>query len=476
LFIIINRRVRARLDSAASFSYTQAMTDNNRAQALLLGEIKKGRLHTVIVAMPDMQGRLVGKRMTARHFAAAVAAHGTHACAYLLTVDMEMEPIPGFALTSWSKGYQDFTLAPDYATWRALPWQPGTALVLADAVDESLGPVKVAPRQVLKDQVAHARARGFTLKMASELEFYLFRETYESAQKKNWTALEHYGTYIEDYHILQGTREEHVIGEIRNQMEAAGIPVECSKGEWGPGQHEINLEYSAPTDMADRHVVYKHGAKEIAMQKGCALTFMAKFDSRLAGSSCHIHASLWDASGKKTAFWEGGKPTNNFRWFLGGSMALAREFSLLFAPTTNSYKRYQAATFAPTRIAWARDNRTCGFRVVGEGNSLRVENRIPGADANPYLAFAATIAAGLHGIQHKIEPPPALEGNAYESSVQPVPKTMAEAVALFEGSRAARAAFGEEVFTHYLHAAKAELAAHDRAVTDWEKGRLFERV
>jgi glutamine synthetase len=451
------------------------MLDKKKAAAAL-AEIKKGRCHTVIVAMPDMQGRWVGKRMTARHFAESIVAHGTHACAYLLTVDMEMDPIPGFALTSWSKGYQDFTLAPDFSTWRALSWQPGTALVIADAVDAAARPIGVAPRQMLKDQVARARERGFSLKMASELEFYLFRETYESAQKKNWSALEHHGAYIEDYHILQGTREEHVIGEIRNQMEAAGIPVECSKGEWGPGQHEINLEYSTPVDMADRHTAYKHGAKEIAMQKGCALTFMAKFDSRLAGSSCHIHVSLWDAAGRNSAFLDGGKPSKNFRWFLGGMMSTAREFSIFYAPTTNSYKRYQAATFAPTRIAWARDNRTCGFRVVGEGNSLRIENRIPGADVNPYLAFAATVAAGLHGIENKIEPPHALEGNAYESSVQPVPKTLAEAVALFEGSRAARKAFGEDAFAHYLHAAKAELAAHDRAVTDWEKGRLFERV
>ena len=451
------------------------MTETKNAGGLL-AEIKKGKFHTIILALPDMQGRWVGKRVTARHFAETMAAHGTHACAYLLTVDMEMDPIPGFDLTSWSKGYQDIAMIPDFSTWRGLSWLPGTALVVCDAADDEQHPVSVAPRQVLKDQLARAAKAGFSLKMASELEFYLFRETYESAQKKNWTALEHHGTYIEDYHILQGTREEHVVGEIRNQMEASGIPVECSKGEWGPGQHEINLEYSTPVDMADRHTVYKHGAKEIAMQKGCALTFMAKFDSRLAGSSCHIHVSLWDRAGKNSAFSKGGKPTNEFRWFLGGMMSLARELSFFYAPTSNSYKRYQSATFAPTRIAWAKDNRTCGFRVVGEGNSLRVENRIPGADVNPYLAFAATVAAGLHGIQHKIEPPKELAGNAYESNVQPVPKTLAEAVELLEGSKAARAAFGDVVFKHYLHAAKAELAAHDRAVTDWEKGRLFERV
>ena len=451
------------------------MSDSRKSA--LLADIKKGRFHTVVMAMPDMQGRWVGKRMTARHFAETVVAHGTHACAYLLTVDMEMEPLPGFELTSWSKGYQDFALVPDFSSWRPLAWLPGSALVVCDVLDHEHRPIAVSPRQVLKTQLERAAKAGFSLKMASELEFYLFRETYESATKKNWTGLEHHGSYIEDYHILQGTREEHVVGEIRNQMEAAGIPVECSKGEWGPGQHEINLEYAAPVEMADRHTIYKHGAKEIAMQKGCALTFMAKFDSRLAGSSCHIHASLWDKSGRASAFSKGGKPTREFRWFLGGMMSLARELSYFYAPNSNSYKRYQAATFAPTRIAWARDNRTCGFRVVGEGDSLRIENRIPGADVNPYLAFAATVAAGLHGIARKIEPPDELKGNAYETTqVQPVPKTLAEAAALLEGSEAAREAFGETVFAHYLHAAKAEVAAHDRAVTDWEKGRLFERI
>jgi glutamine synthetase len=441
----------------------------------MLAAIKKHKLHTVIVAMPDMQGRWVGKRVTARHFAETVARHGTHACSYLLTVDMEMDPLPGFALTSWERGYGDFALAPDAKTFRVLPWQPGTALVVADALDHHGKPVAVAPRQVLKDQLARAAKNGWSLKVASELEFYLLRESYESAHKKNWTGLDHYGTYIEDYHILQGTRIEGVVGEIRNQLEAAGVPVETSKGEWGPGQHEINLGFGDPVEMADQHTIYKHAAKEIAMQKGCAITFMAKLDAGLAGSSCHIHASLWDKSGRRPAFSSGGKPTKEFRWFLGGMMAMAREFSLLYAPTINSYKRYQAATFAPTRIAWARDNRTCGFRVVGEGDSLRVENRIPGADANPYLAFAGVIAAGLHGIEKRIEPPAEFHGDAYKAKVSAVPKTLAEAAALFESSAAAKAAFGPEVHAHYLHAARCELAAYDKAVTDWEKRRYFER-
>ena len=282
------------------------MNDKNIA-ARVVGEIKKGKLKTIILALPDMQGRWMGKRMTARHFCERIVGHGTHACAYLLTVDMEMDPLPGFALTSWDKGYQDFALMPDFSTYRVLPWLPETALIICDVVGPDEKPVAVSPREILKTQIQRAHDAGFSLKMASELEFYLFRESYESAAAKNWFKLEHFGSYIEDYHILQGTREEPIVGEIRNLMEAARVPVECSKGEWGPGQHEINLEYSDPVEMADRHTVYKHGAKEIAMSRGSALTFMAKFDSKLAGSSCHIHTSLWDRAGKTSAFFERGK-------------------------------------------------------------------------------------------------------------------------------------------------------------------------
>jgi len=444
----------------------------------LLRDIADKKIHTVVLVFPDMQGRWMGKRATGRHFAEEVQSHGTHACAYLLTVDMEMDPVPGYALTSWERGYQDFLLAPDLSTIRPLPWSPGSVQIICDVLDEHGAPLKVSPRQVLKDQIARAARLGYSVKMASELEFYLFRETYESAQKKGWHSLETFGSYIEDYHILQGFKEEFVVGEIRNQMEAAGVPVETSKGEWGPGQHEINLGYSDALTMADWHTFYKHGAKEIAMQKGVAMTFMAKYDSKLAGSSCHIHTSLWEKSGKKPLFaGAGGKPSPLFSRFLAGQMALAREFSFFYAPTVNSYKRYQSSTFAPTRIAWARDNRTCGFRAVGEGGSLRIENRIPGADANPYLAFAATIAAGLHGLENKLQPPAELRGNAYEaSSVQPVPKTLTEAIGLLEKSKAAREAFGDEVFEHYLHTAKAEQAAYDRAVTCWERERNFERI
>lgn len=441
----------------------------------ILRAIRAGEIHTVALVFPDMQGRWMGKRVTARHFAESAAAHGTHACAYLLTADMEMDPVPGFALTSWEKGYNDFHLACDPGAVFRPAWLPGSALIVCDLFDDAGRPVEVSPRRVLQRQVERAAKAGFSLKMASELEFYLFRESYESAKRKNFHDLETFGWYIEDYHMLQGTKEEFVVGDIRNLMEATGIPVETSKGEWGPGQHEINLGYGEPVLTADRHTVYKHGAKEIAISKELALTFMAKYDSKLAGSSCHIHASLWDKIGKKPLFWEGGKPTKLFRWFLGGQMRLAREFSFFFAPTVNSYKRYQSSTFAPTRIAWGRDNRTCGFRVVGEAHSARIENRLPGADCNLYLAFAATIAAGLYGIENEIEPPSELKGNAYEAKTTPVPRTLQEAIGLLEGSKAAKQAFGDEAFAHYLHAAKAEMAAYDRAVTCWERERGFER-
>ena len=452
------------------------MNKNHPKLDELLKDIRSGRIHTVQLVFPDMQGRWMGKRATGRYFAETVAGHGTHACAYLLTVDMEMDPVPGYDLTSWSRGYNDFHLVPDFDTLRAVPWSPGSALVVCDLHDMEHHPIAVSPRSILQAQIARAAEKGYSLKMASELEFYLFRETYESAQKKAYHGLEHYGSYIEDYHMLQGAKEEFIVGEIRNQMEAAGIPVETSKGEWGPGQHEINLGYAGPLEMADWHTFYKHGAKEIAMQKGVSLTFMAKYCSKLAGSSCHIHASLWDKPGKKAMFAEGGKPSKLFRHFLGGQMALARELAFFYAPTVNSYKRYQSLTFAPTKIAWAADNRTCGFRTVGEGSSYRIENRIPGADCNPYLAFAATIAAGLYGIENKIEPPKEMHGNAYESDAPSVPKTLYHAIELLEKSKAAREAFGEPVFKHYLHTAKAEQAAFDRSVTTWERERNFERI
>ncbi|MEK7288236.1 MAG: glutamine synthetase, partial [Elusimicrobiota bacterium] len=322
-----------------------------------------------------------------------------------------------------------------------------------------------------------ARAKGCLPMIGSELEFYLLRETYDTAREKNYHNLAMFGSYVEDYHIFQGAKEEIVHRDIRNFMERSGVPIESSKGEWGPGQHEINLRYTDALEMADRHTIYKHGAKEIAMAKGFSLTFMAKFDSALAGSSCHLHSSLWDLEGQKNRFWAKDKPSDLFRHWLGGQMALGKEFSLFYAPTINSYKRYQSATFAPTKIAWAHDNRTCGFRVLGESNGLRVENRIPGADANPYLAFAATIAAGLYGIERKIEPPEQTHGNAYtQTQIPGVPRSLEEAIAELTNSKAAHEAFGPEVVEHYLHYAECEAATHRKAVTCWEKARYFERI
>jgi glutamine synthetase len=444
---------------------------------------RKGDIDTVLTVFPDGLSRLMGKRLTARHFLEHAIDDGVHACIYLFTVDMEMEPLPGFTLTSWERGYGDMKMVPDMGTLRLIPWLPKTALVFCDVYSEEGEPVEEAPRWVLKRQLARAAAQGYQVKTAAELELYCFRETFEEARAKRYQSLTPFSTYLEDYHILQTTKEEPLVRAIRNGMEAAGVPVETSKGEWGKGQEEINLVYAEALEMADRTVLYKHGAKEIAHLQGCSLTFMAKYDMGAAGSSFHLHSSLWDKAGRKPLFAGNGKgPAHKtapplFGHWLAGQMAMAREFSYFYAPYVNSYKRYQAGTFAPTRIAWAWDNRTTGFRVCGSGSSLRIENRIPGADANPYLAYAATIAAGLHGIEHRLEPPPLYRGNAYEDPKLPqVPGSLREAIAELEKSRFAREAFGDAVYEHYLHTARLELEAADKVVTTWELERNFERI
>jgi glutamine synthetase len=373
-------------------------------------------------------------------------------------------------------------LVPDLATLRRIPWLPKTALVICDVYTEDGEPIEEAPRWILKRQVERAARLGYTVKTAAELELYVFRETFEAARAKRYQNLTPVSGYMEDYHILQTTREEPLIRAIRNGMEHADVPVETSKGEWGKGQEEINLRYAEALEMADRTVLYKHGAKEIASLQGCAITFMAKYDAGAAGSSFHLHSSLWDGSG--TALFapigHGRTPaewTPLFSGWLAGQMAMAREPAYFYAPSVNSYKRYQSGTFAPTRVATGWDNRTCGFRLCGEGAGFRVENRIPGADANPYLAFAATIAAGLHGIEAKLTAPACYEGNAYEDAALPqVPKTLREAIDQLGRSEIARAAFGERVVEHYLHTARLEQHAFDQAVTDWELVRLFERI
>jgi glutamine synthetase len=441
--------------------------------------VKHDEIDTVLTVIPDVFGRLMGKRVVARFFLDSVAAHGVHACIYLFTVDMDMEPVPGFKLTSWERGYGDMKLTPDLATLRRIPWLPKTALVFCDVYTEEGEPIEEAPRWVLKRQVARAAAQGYLVKTAAELELYCFRESFEEARARRYHGLTPVADYLEDYHILQTTREEPLIRAIRNGMEGADVPVETSKGEWGRGQEEINLRYADALEMADRTALYKHGAKEIASLQGRAVTFMAKYDAGAAGSSFHLHSSLWDRAGRKALFAGGGHDTRPslFGHWLAGQLAMAREFAVFYAPGVNSYKRYQAGSFAPTRIVAGRDNRTCGFRLCGEGSGFRVENRIPGADANPYLAFAATIAAGLHGLTNKLKPPRLYEGNAYEDPTLPqVPNTLREAIAELERSKVARAVLGDRVVDHYLHTARVEQQAFDQAVTDWELMRNFERI
>jgi glutamine synthetase len=444
--------------------------------------VRKGEIDTVLTVFPDGYGRLLGKRLTGRHFLEHGLDDGVHACIYLFTVDMEMEPLPGFALTSWERGYGDMKMVADLGTLRRIPWLDKTALVFCDVYSEDGEPVEEAPRWVLKRQIARAAAQGYVVKTAAELELYCFRETFEEARAKRYQGLTPFSTYLEDYHIFQTTKEEPLVRAIRNGMEAADVPVETSKGEWGRGQEEINLVYAEALEMADRTALYKHGAKEIAHLHGCSLTFMAKYDMRAAGSSFHLHSSLWDKGGRKSLFAANGKSPKAslpplFGHWLAGQMAMARELAYFYAPGVNSYKRYQSGSFAPTRVAAGWDNRTCGFRLCGEGSAFRVENRIPGADANPYLAFAATIAAGLHGLGAKLKTPRLYEGNAYEdATLSQVPKTLREAIAELERSKIARAAFGDRVLDHYLHAARLEQQAFDQVVTDYELIRNFERI
>ena len=435
--------------------------------------VDAGEIDTVLLALCDLQGRLQGKRLTARHFVDAVAEHGAEGCNYLLAVDVEMNPVEGYRMASWDRGYGDFTMRPDLTTLRLVPWQEGTAMCVCDLHWEDGSPVAASPRQVLSRQLERLAGRGWTANASTELEFLLFRETYESAWHKGYRDLEPANLYNLDYSLLATARVEPLIRRIRNAMDQAGLAVENSKGECNFGQHEINFLYADALRTADNHAIYKNGAKEIAAQEGMAISFMAKYNER-EGSSCHIHFSLSSAEDGSMVF---ASDRRVFEAFLAGQVACLRELTLLLAPNVNSYKRFAAGSFAPTAVAWAPDNRTCSLRVVGHGAGLRFENRAGGSDLNPYMALSAIVAAGLHGVANELPLEPAYAGNAYLAGDKPrLPGTLREARDLFAASEVAHAAFGEEVVEHYVHAADVELAAFEAAVTDWERTRGFERL
>ena len=451
------------------------------SRAGLEQHVLAGDIDTVDVAFTDHYGRLVGKRYDAEFFLEDALKGGSHACDYLLTVDMGMNPVAGYELANWEKGFGDIHLVPDLTTLRLLSWRKNTALVLCDVHGSRTNrPIAQAPRSILAGQVAAAAKVGFGAKGASELEFYAFEESYREATHAGWAGLIPTSEVIEDYHLLQTAREEPLLGSVRRHLAASGVPVENSKGEWGRGQHEVNVRYTDLDAMADRHVILKQCVKEVADLSGQSVTFMAKPHTDQAGSSCHLHLSLWKDG--KNAFagdndFEGIACSDAFRWFLGGWIAHAPELMVMVAPTVNSYKRYQSESWAPTGYAWSYDNRTTGFRVVGAGQSLRIECRLPGADCNPYMGFAAALASGLDGIANRIEPPPILRGDGYHAADQPtLPTRLGDAAEAFAASSFARTAFGDEVVDHYAHFFRTEQAAHERAVTDWERARYFEQI
>ncbi|MFD4542301.1 glutamine synthetase family protein [Streptomyces bauhiniae] len=433
-----------------------------------------GEIDTVVLAFPDMQGRLQGKRFAARFFLDEVLDHGTEGCNYLLAVDTEMNTVDGYEMSSWDRGYGDFAMRPDPATLRRLPWHPGSALLMADLAWEDGSPVVAAPRQILRRQLERLAGLGHTAQAGTELEFIVFKDSYEHAWDTGYRGLTPANQYNIDYSILGTGRVEPLLRRLRNEMAGAGLTVESAKGECNPGQHEIAFRYTEALRTCDQHAVYKTGAKEIASQEGMALTFMAKFNEK-EGNSCHIHLSLADEDGRSVMA-EGDGMSEVMRYFLAGQLAALRDFSLLYAPNINSYKRFQPGSFAPTAVAWGHDNRTCALRVVGHGPSLRFENRLPGGDVNPYLAVAGLVAAGLHGVEQRLELPEPCAGNAYAAEYEHVPTTLREAAQLWETSPIAKAAFGEDVVAHYANMARVELAAFDAAVTDWELRRSFERL
>ena len=451
------------------------------SQADLEQLVAAGEIDTVILAFCDMQGRLTGKRVSSRLFIEDVAEHGAECCNYLLAVDVDMNTVDGYAMSSWETGYGDMVMKPDFSTLRRLPWVPGTALVMGDLARVDGKPVTVAPRSILNRQIDRLSERGLVPYVGTELEFMVFDDTYREAWAKGYRQLTPATEYNIDYAMLASTRMEPLLRDIRLGMTGAGMYCEGVKGECNLGQQEIAFRYDHARTTCDNHTIYKNGAKEIADQHGKSLTFMAKFDER-EGNSCHIHISLRgeDGSPEGSAVFADSDASDGmspmFRSFIAGQLATLRELTLFYAPNINSYKRFALGSFAPTAIAWGMDNRTCALRVVGHGHGMRVECRAPGGDVNQYLAVSALIAGGLHGIEQELELPEALEGNAYTSGAECLPTTLREAAALFGESEVARAAFGDDVVEHYLNNARIELAAYDAAVTDWEKVRGFERL
>jgi glutamine synthetase len=442
----------------------------------LRAAVHDGSIDTVVLAIVDMQGRLQGKRCDANYFLNDVLGHGTEGCNYLLAVDIEMNTVEGYAISSWERGYGDFVMAPDLATLRNVSWQPGTVMLLADIEWLDRTPVLESPRQILKKQLERLDERGWGCFVGTELEFMLFNDSFEQAFDKRYTGLTPSNQYNLDYSILATSRVEPLLRAIRLGMRDAGMQVESGKGECNLGQQEIAFKYTDALTTCDNHVIYKNGAKEIAAQAGQSLTFMAKYNER-EGNSCHIHLSLRGHDG--TPVFAGDEPggvSPLFQHFLAGQLAGLRELSYFFAPNINSYKRYQPGSFAPTAVMWGFDNRTCALRVVGHGPGLRFENRVPGGDVNPYLAVAAMIAAGLHGVDNELPLSDAFGGNAYAADAPHVPTNLRDAAELLTTSSLARTAFGDEVVDHYTNAARVELAAFDSAVTDWERVRTFERM
>lgn len=448
----------------------------------LRDEVGAGRVDTVLLAVADMQGRLQGKRLSARYFLEEVLGHFSEGCAYLLAVDVDMNTVDGYAMSSWERGYGDFVMRPDLSTLRRVPWQEGTALLMADLTWQDGSDVAASPRQILRRQLTRLRERGWEALVGTELEFVIYDDTYEDAWRRGYRDLTPANLYNVDYSLLGTARVEPLLRRIRLAMEGAGMYVESAKGECNLGQHEIAFRYSDALTTCDNHCVYKNGAKEIAAQEGRSITFMAK-PNRREGNSCHVHVSLRDPQGRPVM--AGGGPyglSATGRHFIAGQLACLRELTLLYAPNINSYKRYVPGSFAPTAVAWGVDNRTCALRLVGHGRSLRIENRVPGGDVNPYLAVSAMIASGLHGIERELPLEEAFEGNAYTSGTPgtpgtgSVPRTLRDALELWECSATARDALGGDVVAHYANNARVEMAAFETAVTDWELFRGFERM